>query len=78
MNVHGLNSNNRPPASGGGGGSSQPGCLDQLKNGYLGMPLFNRYLLTFCISLYLVSLVASFLTYYMVMIPSMVLKFQGK
>lgn len=55
-----------------------PGCFEQLKSGYNSMPLFNKYLMTFCIFLFLLSFVLPMVIYYMIMIPSEVVKLQGK
>jgi len=80
-NIHGLGSardraaGNQP---GGGGGGSSPGVMDQLKSGWASIPLFNKGLLVFCTALYLISWVTPILNFYMMLVPSFILKFQGK
>jgi hypothetical protein len=49
-NIHGLNSGSAGRAggggNGGGGGSGTPGCMDQVKSGWISIPLFNKFIFT--------------------------------
>lgn len=47
-NIHGLGSGPSGRGGGGGGGSSSegPGCMDQIKAGWVSLPLFNKFIFT--------------------------------
>ena len=83
-NIHGLgsapsggNRGNAPRGPSGGQGDSEPGCLDKIKGGYNGLPLFNRYLVNIILFLYLVSWVWD-PTPYLALVPYHLASFQGK
>jgi len=73
-NIHGLGSNRASQPRGGGGGGT-PGCMDQIKQGWYGLPLFNKYLITLCTGLYLISWITPLLSYYMILVPGFLLQF---
>ena len=80
-NIHGLNSASSArrgsgPNNGGGNGSSTPGFFGQIKSGYNGLPLFNKYLMNLCCTIYLFSWVTQKLSIYMILVPGSMLKFQ--
>lgn len=81
-NIHGLSGarsggNGGGGAGGGGGGSSTPGCMDQMKSSWAGVPLFNKWITT---TLTVLMLVGFFLPVnaFISLIPGYLLSFQSK
>ena len=69
-NIHGLNSQRGVP--GGGPGNS---FSSQVKSGWASIPLFNKFLVTSCIIIYLVSFILSPIIYYTVLMPGFIIRF---
>lgn len=82
-NIHGLSGGGSAGRGGGGsggsggGGSSTPGCMDQIKSSWAGVPLFNKWITT---TLTVLMLVGFFLPInaFIALIPGYLLTFQSE
>ena len=91
-NIHGLGSSAQRNASNNGGGpggfggfgmggssSGQPlSCKDKMKNVWNAIPMWNKFVLTTCSLIYLLSWITNAVVMYTILIPAFMLKFQGK
>ena len=90
-NIHGLGSSAQRNASNGNGGpggfggfgmggssNGQPvSCKDKVLNVWNSIPLFNKFVITTCTSIYIVSWITAAVVKYTILIPAFILKFQG-
>ena len=77
-NINGLGSQRSSSGGGGGGSPPQADCKSSIMKMWAGIPFFNRFIVTSCVSLYLVSFILPSVLYYLVMMPIFMESFQSK
>ena len=89
-NIHGLNHNsggsgNRGgggfggiPGANGGGSGDQASCTDKMKSGWEAIPWFNKFILSSCLVIYMISWVLPQIIAIFILIPYFVMNLQGK
>lgn len=82
-NIHGLGGGpaGRPargPSGGPSGGDGSPDCKTQMKQYWSQIPLFNRFVLVTCLSIYLISFIFPMIISVTILLPVQIMTLQSK